>query len=199
MERLFVFARAPREGQVKTRLAAKIGAPAALEAYRTLLRALFLSLETLKGVEVHVAPADGRRDEFPLPPPTWRFCPQSEGTLGVRLAAAFADAFARQAGPVAIIGADCPDVTVEHIREAWRVLREKDVVLGPAADGGYWLIGLRQPEPRLFEEIAWGTDQVFVQTIARAKERKLAIGLLEILEDIDSKEEWDRFKARKKR
>lgn len=184
---------------MKSRLAAQIGAPAALAAYRTLLGTLFLNLETLKGVEVHVAPTDGQRDEFPMSPPNWRFCAQSEGGLGGRLATAFADAFAKQVGPVAIIGSDCPDVTVEHIREAWRVLREKDVVLGPAADGGYWLIGLRQPEPRLFEEIAWGTDQVFVQTIARARERKLSISLLEILEDIDSKEEWDRFKARKKR
>jgi uncharacterized protein len=119
--------------------------------------------------------------------------------LGSRLARAFEEAFAAGARAVVILGADCPEASTAHVREAWKSLRDKDLVLGPAADGGYWLIGLRRAEPRLFQEIAWGSDQVFLQTIARAKERKLSIGLLEILEDVDTQEAWERFKARTKR
>jgi len=106
---------------------------------------------------------------------------------------AFADAFAKGAEYVAAVGSDCPAITPEDIQSAWAALRTDDVVLGPAKDGGYWLIGLREPRPALFQTIDWSTDQVLKQTMRRAQARNLKVELLRELSDVDTESDWMEF------
>ena len=193
VEQVIIFARAPRLGEVKTRLAAEVGDAEALEIYRRLLGTLFANLRQLRGVEVAFAPADGARDFAELLPAGWSLKAQNEGTLDMRLIAAFEAAFQSGAGKVAIIGSDCPSVKGGHIRQAFAALGKADVVFGPATDGGYWLVGLKSPQPELFRDISWSTSEVLAQSLGRAKGLGLKIDLLEILSDVDTKADWERF------
>src|SRR5207245_11114496 len=122
-------------------------------------------------------------------------CPQGDGDLGERLRAAFERAFAVGAKRVLIIGSDCPSVAAHDIHEAWKNLRTHDIVLGPASDGGYWLIGLRQLQPALLQNIPWSTENVFPETMKRVQKCGLSVRLLREREDVDTEAEWRRFLA----
>lgn len=186
LPRLAIFARAPVLGAVKTRLAAAIGATAALEAHRQLL------MHTL----AQLAPGNGRfAPELWLAGPLAEAAPrapclplrqQPASDLGTRMAAAFAD------GVSVLVGTDIPPLRAHHVDAALAGLEESEVVLGPTDDGGYCLIALRAPCPQLFADIPWGTDQVLTATKAAAGERKLA--LLPPLWDVDDAADWRRWR-----
>ncbi len=195
-EKLIVFVKAPRPGLVKTRLAGALGAAAACQAYRQLVETLLRNLASLPEVELRFTPDDAAKEIRPWVQAGWNSRPQGEGDLGRRLQAAFREAFAEGAGRVVIIGSDCPEVAATDIREAWAGLNRYDMVVGPASDGGYWLIGLRQPQPPLFEGIAWSTATVLAETLQRAKAANLRVQLLRILADVDTEKEWRQFLAR---
>jgi rSAM/selenodomain-associated transferase 1 len=194
--RLVVFTRAPRPGSVKTRLAEAIGAEAACGAYRQLVEALLANLTALPGVELRFTPADASAEVNPWLRADWSAVPQSEGDLGQRLHAAFAAHFLADAQRVIIIGSDCPDVTAADIEDAWLALEGHDVVLGPALDGGYWLIGLRAASPELFADMPWSTDRVFGETMHRARERNMRVAVLHELSDVDTPADWERWTRR---
>jgi rSAM/selenodomain-associated transferase 1 len=195
--RLIVFAKAPILGGVKNRIAAAVGTHRALEIYQSLLGRVFASLECITHVEVRITPDDSSKDFQIHHGQTWNFKPQGRGDLGARLALAFAEAFAAKMERVVIIGSDCPEVREEDIHLAWSALEISDVVLGPAVDGGYWLIGLRKPCPNLFEQIDWSSDKVLQQTLDRAEANDLSVHLLRELSDIDTIEDWQRYLDRK--
>jgi uncharacterized protein len=155
-------------------------------------------LRGLREVEIHYSPRDGAGELQEFVQPGWAIKPQAEGDLGQKLESAFREAFAAGAKKVAIIGADCPHVREADIREAWRELNKHDVVLGPATDGGYWLIALKSLRPELFSDIPWSTDQVLAVTLKRAKENGLRTQLLSIYSDVDTAEDWKNFKTREK-
>jgi rSAM/selenodomain-associated transferase 1 len=117
---------------------------------------------------------------------------QGEGDLGERMASAFERSFAAGMTGVVIIGTDCPDLDTQIMAEAFKFLETQDVVLGPAQDGGYYLIGLRRLIPELFVGINWGTSQVRQQTVEIADNLGLAIASLPILHDIDRPEDLSR-------
>lgn len=98
---------------------------------------------------------------------------------------AFDQAFEQGYDHVIIIGTDCLELRIRHIEEAFAVLKNNDLVLGPAEDGGYYLIGLNKNDGQLFKNIAWSSDAVFANTIAIATEKQLKVHLLECLNDID--------------
>jgi rSAM/selenodomain-associated transferase 1 len=194
---LLVFLKTARPGAVKTRLAATLGKAAAAELYRVLAEA-----------EVRrTAPRGGEYERrFCFTPKGARaamkawfpgevFEPQEGADLGARMARAFDQAFRGGARRVAIIGGDVPAVSREIVREAFRSLQDHDVVLGPARDGGYYLLALSRPRPGLFRGIAWGTSSVLAATVKKAT--GLAVRLLEPLTDIDTLEdlrtEWRRL------
>jgi hypothetical protein len=110
---------------------------------------------------------------------------QIDGDLGARMTAAFQNCFNSGIDKVAIIGTDCPDLKPEILVSAFDELSQHDLVLGPAKDGGYYLIGLRRAIPELFGSIKWGTDEVFVKTRAIAQNLDLSIAYLPTLADID--------------
>lgn len=185
-----VFVRAPRPGAVKTRLAAAIGHLAAAEAYKTLVDVLLNRIAAASPIELHYAPADAADEIRHWLRPGWVALPQVPGDLGARMCAAFRRAFASGASHAALIGSDCPDIDAADLDAAWSALRDHDVVLGPAADGGYWLIAMSQPQPALFESMTWSTSAVLRETLARASRLGLRCCLLRELTDIDTEKDW---------
>jgi len=186
---LAVFARAPVVGRVKTRLAREIGAREAAALYQRLGRRV---------VAASVGP--GYRTIVWFTPSTARtavrvwleglgvsdFRAQTDGGLGTRLVHAFGRLFGEGDGAVVVIGTDCPGVDRRRVAAAFAALRSYDVVLGPARDGGYYLVGLRAPEPALFRAIPWSTHDVTRATRARAGALGLSCRLLAPLRDVDT-------------
>jgi rSAM/selenodomain-associated transferase 1 len=195
-EKLIVFVKAPRPGQVKTRIAQAIGPQAACDAYIALVKVLVGNLRALSNVQMRFTPDDALAEISRWLQPAWTSAPQGQGDLGQRLVRAFRDAFAAGAQRVIVIGSDSPDITQHDMEAAWSALESRDVVLGPAEDGGYWLIGLRSEHPTLFEDIPWSSSVVFEQTLARAKCAGLSTYLLRQLPDIDTAEDLHRFQTR---
>jgi rSAM/selenodomain-associated transferase 1 len=196
---LIIFVKAPRRGTVKTRLARAVGEEAACVAYKKLVEELVERLASIPTVELRFTPDDAVTEIRQWGRDNWHLRPQGEGDLGQRLERAFADAFANGAEYVAAVGSDCPAITPDDIQSAWTVLEANDVVLGPAKDGGYWLIGLREPRPALFQTIDWSTDQVLKQTMRRAQARNLKVELLRELSDVDTESDWMEFLEQNRR
>ena len=196
MKKLVIFVRAPRPGSVKTRLAATLGGEAACAVYRRLVGGLLEQLADLDALELRFTPDDAEADVRPWLRSGWTLAPQGAGDLGARLHRAFESARANGAERVVLIGSDCPDVSAADVDDAWEALRSHDVVLGPARDGGYWLIGMNEPRAELFEGIPWSTDAVFAQTVARCRNTGLRVRVLRQLDDIDTEADWRRFVSR---
>ncbi len=192
-ERLLILLKAPILGTVKTRLAADTGPDTALSIYRRLLDQVVMTLSPLSAVELHFTPATEGQLLSPWLKPGWSLHPQSEGNLGDRMLHAFSQAFATGAKRVVMIGTDCPSVKLADIRRALTVLVDHDLVLGPATDGGYWLIGLNRLHPELFNDINWSTSAVLSETLACAKRLRLSHQLLRPLSDVDTKADWDAY------
>ena len=196
VQRLIVLLKAPRPRTVKTRLAATLGAVAACAAYRHLVETLLRHLPALENVELCFTPDDAGSEVKPWAQPSWRLTAQGNGDLGCRLEQAFRRSFDEGARRVVIIGSDCPDVGERDIQAAWAALSSHDVVLGPATDGGYWLIGLHAPRPDLLANIPWSTDGVLRQTLERCRAAGLTTHLLRELSDVDTEADWRRFLAK---
>ncbi len=186
---LAVFVKAPLVGTVKTRLAAAVGHWEATQLYRRLGRLLVrVTAAPHYRTAVWYAPArKGRAVRAWLRGP-WvsSFRPQVNGDLGCRLQAAFASHFAEGAARVVVIGSDCPAVGRQIVVQAFRALEHCDVVLGPALDGGYYLLGLKGPHPSLFDAIPWSSARVLAETEARARTLSLATSRLAPLRDVDT-------------
>ena len=186
---LLVFARVPALGRVKSRLAAGIGEAAALAVYHELL-AITRRAIAEAGVPATIWLADTAGPVPTVPEAQeWaelRTCCQPTGDLGHRMAAAFAAAFAAGAGRVAIIGTDCPGLRASHLTQAFAQLQTHDVAVGPATDGGYYLLGLRAPQPELFLNKTWSTDSVLADTLADAQRLGLSVARLPELRDVDT-------------
>lgn len=120
--------------------------------------------------------------------------PQGEGNLGERMARAMHQAL-DEADAVLIFGTDCPYVESCDVETATEALLSSEVVIGPAADGGYWMIGVRNAEPEIFTNISWSTDQVLGQTFDKIKKLGLNCFQLRTLEDVDDLESWERVAA----
>ena len=185
---LLVFAREPVLGRVKTRLAAGIGAEAALAVYRELLAltaAAVAAAQVPATVWLAEAPADPRQPRPEWPGLPWRVQP-AVGSLGARMAQAFADAFGAGAGRVVIIGTDCPGLSAGLLHQAFDQLLRHDLVVGPADDGGYYLLGMNQLHPELFDNKDWSTATVLPDTLADAARLGLRVAQLLVLHDVDS-------------
>lgn len=193
-EHLLIFAREPVLGRVKTRLAADIGPEAALATYRELLAltaAAVAAAQVPATVWLAEAPtestpgvhASAARPEWPGLP--WQVQPAAD-SLGARMAHAFAEAFAAGAGRVVIIGTDCPGLTADLLQQAFVQLATHDLVVGPADDGGYYLLGMKKLHASLFINKQWSTAAVLPATLADAEHLGLRVAQLPTLADIDS-------------
>ena len=188
MKRLALFARAPVPGSVKTRLSPALPPRLACDLYGGMLADAIRVLLAARTDERRLFLADdalvaGSRARIPE---GVREAMQVGDDLGARLEHAFGVMFGSGAEGAVIFGADCPWLDVPAVNRAFDALERVDLVLGPADDGGYTLIGLARAVPDLFRGIAWGTDRVLAQTLERANAVGLSIAKLETLEDLDT-------------
>ena len=191
--KLIVFTRYPTVGKTKTRLIPVLGKEGAanlhrLMAQKTIARALSLENSDVLSVEIYYAGGSQQLMQDWLGPDLI-YHNQGQGDLGARMAAAFQNSLDSGIDKVAIIGTDCPDLKAEIMSKAFDELDRSDLVLGPAKDGGYYLIGLCRSLPELFGGINWGTDEVLAQTRAIAQKLGLNIAELPTLADIDRPED----------
>ncbi|MFN2564187.1 MAG: TIGR04282 family arsenosugar biosynthesis glycosyltransferase [Gemmatimonadaceae bacterium] len=189
---LIVFARAPELGCVKTRLAAELGAEAALFIYRTLAERVISAVRAATSYSSRVVFTPERAEPMMREwlGPSVDLQAQAPGDLGERMAASIADAISAGAERVAVIGTDCPDVTVSVVEEAFTRLDAADVVLGPASDGGYYLIGMSRIHSALFADVPWSCPDTLRVTLERARACGLSVALLAERRDIDAAADW---------
>ena len=191
---ILIFLKAPRPGQVKTRLAKSVGVHDARRIYKTLVDRQLGRLPNNCPVTVVFTPADAEAEMRAWLGGDYGFFPQPDGDLGRRLRLSIARAFDAGASPVIAIGGDCPGLGAGHIKRAGQLLETgEDVVLGPTEDGGYYLIGLRQPRPGLFADIPWSTGETCAATREKAASMGLRLAQLDALYDVDT--EADRQRA----
>ena len=196
---LNVFVKHPRPGAVKSRLAARIGPDRAAAVYRAI-------------ADEEIRRTAPRRDEYErlffFAPPESRqdleewlpgqvLVPQVDGDLGTRMKSALAHAFGQGARRAALIGTDVPSLDREDVLGAFESLDEHDVVVGPATDGGYYLLATKRPEPELFRDVPWSTPQVLAATLDRAARLGRSVRVLRTLGDVDTPEDlaadWTRI------
>lgn len=185
--RLVLFARYPKAGACKTRLIPALGAMGAAEMHRRLTERTVAVLKASR-VLVEVAYTGASAAEFAAwLGPSLGLVEQVEGDLTARLLACLDPA------PVIFFGADTPDLALQHVEAAIAALNSHELVIGPAEDGGYYLIGMRQPMPELLVNMPWSTEQVLPETLARLDRRGIAPVLLETLADCDRPEDLARW------
>ncbi len=187
---LILFAKFPRPGEVKTRLGKDIGHDQAAMVYRQLAERVFELGERAMahGIQVFLFYAS-TADESAVRQWVGRdfhFFPQKGTSLGDRMLSAFETTFTCGAGKAAIIGTDIPDLDDTAVADAFAALDVSDVVIGPATDGGYYLLGMRSPARDLFSGIAWSTENVFRKTVDKITHLGLSLAVLRTLTDIDT-------------
>ena len=192
-EKLIVFTRYPEPGKAKTRLIPVLGKAGAanlhrLMAQKAIARALSLQNSRRLSVEIHYTGGSQQLMQDWLGTDII-YQNQMDGDLGAKMTAAFQQSFNSGVDKAAIIGTDCPTLKAEIMAQAFDKLSQHDLVLGPAKDGGYYLIGLCRAIPELFNGINWGTSEVFAATRAIAQNLNLNIAYLPTLADIDLPED----------
>ncbi len=184
-DHLIIFVKNPELGKVKTRLAAAIGDEKALEIYTQLLR---ITHDQTKPVDCikHVCYSEYVNEQDMWDKAHYHKHVQSGDDLGERMLGAFLGVFDQGAEKMVIIGSDCPKIKTTIIQEAFDKLDNYDVVIGPAQDGGYYLIGMKCPLPMLFKNKEWSTDSVFADTILDLIDMGLTHYRLPELSDLDT-------------
>lgn len=187
-------------GKVKTRLGKTIGLQKSAQVHRAFVRHLANTLDTAAARSVFVvAPPAAEREFREEIGGAWTTVRQADGDLGDRMSVWFQQSLANQPFSI-LIGADCPLLGPAEIADACALLQTHDVVLGPALDGGYYLIGLRGPWREdfqmLWRDIAWSTDQVFRATCRRIESLGLTMAQLQPKEDVDTITELERLRDR---
>lgn len=197
-QRLIIFTRYPEAGTTKTRMIPKLGAEGAAELQRQMtehIRSRVGELRELHHLTIEIRYEGGSEKLMTK----WlgagfSYCHQGRGDIGRRMGRALKDAFGQGCETVVIIGSDIPDITTNIMQKAFEALNQNDLVLGPAADGGYYLIGVHREtfrywNPQLFSDISWGTDRVLPQTLSIAHKLGLQYILLDTLRDVDRPED----------
>jgi rSAM/selenodomain-associated transferase 1 len=200
---LLLFTRYPEPGLVKTRLIPVLGAAGAAGLQRRLTAHIMRVAQNFSGsanTDLIIC-FDGPQVRQMQQLFGAEFCyqPQSGGDLGHRMWSALAAAFSQERRQIVLIGSDCPEISERVLTLAFSLLTEHDLVLGPARDGGYYLIGLNASYPELFQDMPWGTAAVLPKTLARAQLLHLRTVLLEPFTDIDRPEDlpvWDQISQR---
>lgn len=195
---LIVFVKNPVLGEVKTRLAASLGEQRALDIYNELLAITRENIANL-GCRKHVFFSSFIEDDVIWEEAFLSKNIQDGGGLGERMESAFYRIFRSESDPVkaVLIGSDCPELTSVNINQAFELLDTNDVVLGPALDGGYYLIGMKKNHPAIWLEIDWSTDRVYQQTIDKINKFNLSYSVLPVLQDIDTQDDWSDYLSRR--
>jgi uncharacterized protein len=193
-----VMAKAPRAGEVKTRLLPSLTPAEAASLAASFVRdTVKTAKEIVANVLIAYAPADARIDLEPILPMDLLWFQQQGDNLGERLHSVATHVATLGFTPALILGADSPDMPIAFLREALDVLTagQADVALGPTQDGGYYLVGLRSPVPGLFNNIAWSTSSAYRQTSDNAVALNLRLHVLPGWYDVDTPGDLDRLRS----
>ena len=188
MRLLGLFAKAPVPGEAKTRLIPELGPERAARVAEAFLRDAAQRFSPVAEARwLCYSPAQPATTAWfeQLADGKWSLWPQPNTPLGERLARFFQDAFARGHRQVIALGADSPTLPIEHLSQAFRELERVDCVVGPATDGGYYLLGLSRPLPSLFEAIDFSTERVLGQTVDRVIQARATLAVLPPWYDVD--------------
>lgn len=199
-ETLIIFSRYPQAGETKTRMIPALGAEGAARLQRQMTEHTLKTARGLKSrekINLEIYFTGGNKQLMS----EWlgqdiEYIPQVAGDLGRKMCSAFEGVFSSGSKRAVIIGIDCPDIDQAILKEAFDSLPGKDLVIGAAADGGYYLIGLNRLIPELLENIDWGTAQVLNQTMAIASQLSLNTHYLRVLADVDRPEDlalWQKY------
>lgn len=189
-EALLIFAKNPVAGKVKTRLAATIGSKEALCVYKQLLSHTVSVTEDLP-FDKFVFYSNNIEQEDLWNSKHYFKELQHGDDLGERMRNAFASIFQKGYYKAVIIGTDCPALNETIIQDAFSKLNDVDIVIGPAYDGGYYLLGMNNCHSFLFESMHWSTANVFTETIRRCKSKGLLFLLLQTLQDVDEEKDLE--------
>ena len=186
---LLFFIKNPEKGKVKTRLASAMGDEMAVKLYRRFLLEMLSTLN--RGTFLFYLcfyPENSLNDLKDWLGDHYLYTPQRGENLGERMKNGFVEAFSMNFKRVVLIGSDIPDLPIEFIEEAFHSLKEKDVVIGPSFDGGYYLIGFKDKSffPQVFEGIPWGQETVFEKTMKLLEQEGKTVHTLQPLRDIDT-------------
>jgi uncharacterized protein len=188
---LGLFAKWPRPDRVKTRLAAETSPEWAARVAQAFLADLVQRLAAVDAQRVLAFTPPEAAEEFAeVVQGRFALSAQAEGDLGQRMAAFFADQFQSGAGRVVLLGTDSPTVPTAWVEQAFEELAGADVVLGPATDGGYYLVGCAGRLPPLFEGVSWGRPGVLAESVARLADTKWRLALLPPWYDVDTLADW---------
>ena len=185
MMKILLFCRYPQLGKVKSRLAIKCGEHNALLFYKKMMDTILTNLAPLnESLQIHYTGCTQQqaRKQWPYQK---QLLPQVDGSLGTKLTEALKASFTQSAAPLVFIGSDCPFLEADLFEDVEKELKRADVVIGPAQDGGYYLIAMSAPHEILFQDIEWGSDKVCRQTMKIADENNLSVVLLEEKNDMD--------------
>lgn len=192
-KQLLLFVKNKELGKVKTRLAKTIGNEKALFIYKALLQYTSRVAEKVNALrKVYYSRFVESHDEFESDFFEKRI--QVDADLGMKMYEAFKESFGEQANKVILIGSDCYEITSGIIEEAYSALDENDFVLGPANDGGYYLIGMRKLSKSVFEDMVWSTENVLLDTILDIKSQNKTFVLLPTLTDVDEEKDLGELK-----
>ncbi len=189
-----VFARAPVAGAAKTRLIPLLGAEGAAALQRQLIARTLSTACAVPAARVTLWVADDTSHPY-VAEVAARFGVAVAAQVGADLGERMGHAFEAAGAPLVLIGTDCPQLAAGDLAAAAAALAESDVVIQPASDGGYVLIGLARPQPALFESIDWGGPQVLQQTLARIAALGLRCALRPVLDDLDTPDDFQRALA----
>jgi len=192
---LIIFTRNPELGKVKTRLAKKIGDENALSIYNTLLNRTKNSTKNLDCEKAIYYSVKIRENDI-WDSKIYQKYQQHGADLGIRMHNAFLEAFSNDYNKVVIIGSDLFDLNPDHINKAFKALDNNDIVIGPAHDGGYYLLAMKSLYSQVFKNKNWGTSTVFNDTMQDLENQ--SIYLLETLNDVDVYDDLKNIKAFKK-
>ena len=196
---LAVMAKAPVPGSVKTRMVPPLTQEEAAALYRAILRDQLEHLTRLAAIDLYVAftPDDAAVLMKSIVPAAFECFPQRGEDLGERMQEIFVELWRRGHRNLVLIGSDVPGVPLDFFRETYSALNcdEKRVVFGPSQDGGYYLVGMNQPTPEIFDGMTWSHDRVLVQTTEKLTRLGIAVKLLPTWFDIDTIEDLKRLQT----
>jgi len=196
INKLLIFTKSPVLGEVKTRLQPDYSPEESLKIHKSLMLKTLEITKNLDGIDIELCCAPDRNsmfflgceNNFPI-----QLTNQQGADLGEKMAFSFSVAL-QTYEYVVVIGTDCPDIDEGYLQQAFDALSEVDAVIGPAADGGYVLLGLKQFSPEIFKDISWGKDSVFKQTQDALNDLGWSLHKLETKYDIDRPEDLHRYK-----
>jgi rSAM/selenodomain-associated transferase 1 len=192
---LAILVRAPVEGKVKTRLSPPLSPETAAALYGRMAQDIVYRLGSADewDTAVYYSPPDAGEDIKAWLQGVDRFHPQEGEDLGERQLSVFIDSARTGYARTVLIGSDCPSISADDVSQAFSLLADSDVVMGPAEDGGYYLVGAKEPAPGIFRGIEWSTGEVLEQSMMRLREEKLSFVLTDMKADIDRYEDLAAF------